>query len=240
MWEELDRADATNLYTAACMPAVTAAVLRAADLSPAGAKQADAEAEKAMAWLKKAVAARYKDLTGIEKDHDRDALRERSSRVQEESFVSLGRLGDNVIRRARACACSTADGTSVLGGSSFFGFGSLGLLTRIARRFQCLVRPLRAGNPVEQRRNRLCTLVRRQHAEAHAPAGSGRRSALKEENIGNVLQPPDSRLSMRHGCAVRVSETGTRPSTPLSGGHCSGGPRRKDLSSTVKERKSCW
>src|SRR5262249_20608110 len=51
MWETLKRADADSLYNAACMRAVTAAVLRAADMSPEGGKQADAEADRAVAWL---------------------------------------------------------------------------------------------------------------------------------------------------------------------------------------------
>jgi tetratricopeptide (TPR) repeat protein len=77
LWEKLNRADAASLYGAACIRAVTATVLRAADRSPAGAKQADAEADKAMAWLKKAAAAGYKDAAHMQKDKDLDALRER-------------------------------------------------------------------------------------------------------------------------------------------------------------------
>jgi hypothetical protein len=77
MWEKLNRADANSLYNAACMRAVTAAMLRAADPSPVGAKQADAEAEQAMAWLKQAVAAGFKDAAHMEKDKDLDALRGR-------------------------------------------------------------------------------------------------------------------------------------------------------------------
>jgi tetratricopeptide (TPR) repeat protein len=77
LWEKLNRTDAGSLYDAACMRAVTAAVLRAADPSPAGAKQAEAEAEQAMAWLKQAVAAGYKNAADMEKDTDLDALRDR-------------------------------------------------------------------------------------------------------------------------------------------------------------------
>jgi tetratricopeptide (TPR) repeat protein len=77
MWEKLNRTDADSLYIAACVRAVTAAVLGAADPSPAGAKQADAEADRAMAWLKQAVAAGYKDLANMQKDKDLDALRQR-------------------------------------------------------------------------------------------------------------------------------------------------------------------
>jgi hypothetical protein len=77
MWEKLNYPGADSLYDAACYRAVTATVLRAADPSPAGAKQADAEAEKAMAWLKLAVAFGYEDAAHMQKDKDLDALRER-------------------------------------------------------------------------------------------------------------------------------------------------------------------
>jgi tetratricopeptide (TPR) repeat protein len=78
MWENLKRVDAISLYNAACMRAVTAAVLRAADRFPTGDKQADAEADRAMAWLKQAVAAGYKDAAHIKQDKDLDALRDRA------------------------------------------------------------------------------------------------------------------------------------------------------------------
>jgi serine/threonine-protein kinase len=77
MWEKLNPADADGLYQAAAMRAATATVLRAADPSPADAKQADAEAEKAMAWLKKAVAAGWKNVAHMRQDQDLDALRDR-------------------------------------------------------------------------------------------------------------------------------------------------------------------
>ncbi len=77
MWEKLNRADAESLYTAARMRAVTAAVIRASDPAPQGAKQTDAEADRAMAWLKRAVAAGYKDAAHIETDPLLDALRDR-------------------------------------------------------------------------------------------------------------------------------------------------------------------
>jgi hypothetical protein len=78
MWEDLKRTDADSLYNAARMRAVTATVLRAADPSPAGARQADAEAERAMAWLKQAVAAGYKNAAHVKEDKDLDALRDRA------------------------------------------------------------------------------------------------------------------------------------------------------------------
>jgi hypothetical protein len=76
-WEQLNRADAASLYTAACIRAVTTAVLRGVDPSPAGAKQADADADRAMAWLQQAVAAGYKDAAHLKKDENLDALRDR-------------------------------------------------------------------------------------------------------------------------------------------------------------------
>jgi serine/threonine protein kinase len=77
MWEQLNRADAAGLYRAARMRAVTAGVFRAAEPSPAGSKQSDAEAEQAMAWLRKAVAAGFRDAGQMAKDSDLDTLRER-------------------------------------------------------------------------------------------------------------------------------------------------------------------
>ena len=77
IWEKLNRADADSLYTAACMRAVTATVLRAADTSAEGAEQSDAEAERAVAWLKQAVAAGFNDAAHVAQDRGLDALRER-------------------------------------------------------------------------------------------------------------------------------------------------------------------
>jgi hypothetical protein len=77
MREQLNQADAASLYQAARMRAVTASVLRAAEPSPAGAKEADAEAERAMTWLKRAVAAGYKNAWHIALDPDLRALRGR-------------------------------------------------------------------------------------------------------------------------------------------------------------------
>jgi len=78
MWESLKRTDADSLYKAACMRAVTAAVLRAADTSPAGGKQSDAEADRALAWLKQAVAAGYNNAAHMKKDKNLNALRDRA------------------------------------------------------------------------------------------------------------------------------------------------------------------
>jgi eukaryotic-like serine/threonine-protein kinase len=75
MWDKLKRADAESLYEAACMHAVTAAVLRATDKSPSAIREADAEADHAMAWLKQAIAAGYKDAAHMKADNDLDSLR---------------------------------------------------------------------------------------------------------------------------------------------------------------------
>src|SRR5438105_5689176 len=51
LWEDLRRADPSSLYNAACFRAVTAKVLRATDPSPAAARAADADDDRALAWL---------------------------------------------------------------------------------------------------------------------------------------------------------------------------------------------
>jgi tetratricopeptide (TPR) repeat protein len=78
MWEKLKRTDAQSLYDAACMRAVTAAVLRATDKSPGAGERADAEADRAMAWLKQAVAAGYSNAAHLLRDKDLDTLRDRA------------------------------------------------------------------------------------------------------------------------------------------------------------------
>jgi tetratricopeptide (TPR) repeat protein len=77
MWEKLKRTDLDSLYKTACFRAVSAAVLRAADKSASAAHQADAEADRGMAWLKQAVAAGYKDAAHMKQDKDLDSLRAR-------------------------------------------------------------------------------------------------------------------------------------------------------------------
>jgi serine/threonine protein kinase/tetratricopeptide (TPR) repeat protein len=86
IWEQLKRTDADSLYRAACNRAVTAAVIRATDRSEKGAKEAAAEADRAMAWLTQAVAAGYKNLDKLQTDRDLDALRGR------EDFKKLSTL----------------------------------------------------------------------------------------------------------------------------------------------------
>jgi serine/threonine protein kinase/tetratricopeptide (TPR) repeat protein len=77
VWERLGRTDAESLYNAACMRAVTAAVIRAVDKSEGTRNAAAAEADRAMAWLKRAITVGYKDVGHIKQDNDLNALRER-------------------------------------------------------------------------------------------------------------------------------------------------------------------
>jgi hypothetical protein len=77
LWESAKRSDANSLYQAVCRLAVSSAVIRAADPSEAGAKQADAEADRAMQSLQKAVAAGYKNAADMAQNPDLVALRDR-------------------------------------------------------------------------------------------------------------------------------------------------------------------
>jgi serine/threonine protein kinase len=78
-WEQPNRTDAVILYNAACYRAVTAAVIKVdPKTAPADAPRlAREEADKAMDWLRKAVAAGFKDVEHMKQDKDLDALRER-------------------------------------------------------------------------------------------------------------------------------------------------------------------
>jgi tetratricopeptide (TPR) repeat protein len=78
MWEKLGRTDADSLYKAACYRAVTARVLRATAKGPDADKQANAEADRAMEWLRKALTAGYDNVGRIKKDRDLRALRQRT------------------------------------------------------------------------------------------------------------------------------------------------------------------
>jgi eukaryotic-like serine/threonine-protein kinase len=76
-WEKLNRTDPDSLYSAACFRSITASVLRAADKSPGANRPADEEADRAMAGLKQAITAGFKDVAHLKKDKDLDALRAR-------------------------------------------------------------------------------------------------------------------------------------------------------------------
>ncbi len=75
-WENLNRTDASGLYSAACYRAVTAAVLKATPGADA-TRLAEEEADRAMTWLKQAVAAGYKNTVHVKEDEDLDVLRDR-------------------------------------------------------------------------------------------------------------------------------------------------------------------
>jgi tetratricopeptide (TPR) repeat protein len=81
LWEKLNRTDADSLFEATCFRAVTAGVLRANAQSPGAGRQAGSEADIAMSWLAKAVAAGYctpRHLARMSQDRDLDALRDRA------------------------------------------------------------------------------------------------------------------------------------------------------------------
>jgi eukaryotic-like serine/threonine-protein kinase len=74
MWEKLNRTDGPGLYDAACYRAVAAAVY-AAKGQP---DEAVADADRAMVWLTKAVAAGWRNRAHAEADSDLAHLRERT------------------------------------------------------------------------------------------------------------------------------------------------------------------
>jgi tetratricopeptide (TPR) repeat protein len=76
MAEQLRRTDVESMYTAACLRAVTAAV-QARSPGADAARLAGEDADRAMAWLKRAVAAGYKDVAHVREDKDLAALRGR-------------------------------------------------------------------------------------------------------------------------------------------------------------------
>ena len=77
MWERLNRTDAESLCIAGYLRAVTAAVT-AQTPGPEAARLADAEADRAMAWLHKAIAAGYRDFRHLLADADLAPLRRRA------------------------------------------------------------------------------------------------------------------------------------------------------------------
>ena len=78
LWEKLKCTDAASLYNSARYRAVTAATIRASGMSADANREADAEADRAIAWLKHSVAAGFKDVAKLAKDADLDALRPRA------------------------------------------------------------------------------------------------------------------------------------------------------------------
>ncbi|MFL5246097.1 MAG: protein kinase domain-containing protein [Gemmataceae bacterium] len=79
MWEKVDPTDVPSLYNAACLRAVTAAVIKQDPKTPSDdtTRLANEQADRAMVWLTKAVAAGFKDTAHIKQDTDLDALRGR-------------------------------------------------------------------------------------------------------------------------------------------------------------------
>jgi eukaryotic-like serine/threonine-protein kinase len=76
LWENRSPSDDEGLYSAACYRAVTAS-LQAGGRSNQDLRVAKEDADKAMTWLTKAVAAGWKDSNRIKKDSDLDYLSDR-------------------------------------------------------------------------------------------------------------------------------------------------------------------
>jgi tetratricopeptide (TPR) repeat protein/serine/threonine protein kinase len=74
--EKKNPADANSLYNAACYRGQTAAA-QARARGPDAARLAKEEADRAMAWLTKAVAAGFADFALLDEDTDLDSLRDR-------------------------------------------------------------------------------------------------------------------------------------------------------------------
>jgi tetratricopeptide (TPR) repeat protein len=78
MWEKLNRADAGGLYDAACVRAVTAAVLEKAKTpGEETTRLANEQGDLAMAWLERAVAAGFNDVAHMKLNKDLNVLRGR-------------------------------------------------------------------------------------------------------------------------------------------------------------------
>jgi hypothetical protein len=77
MWEHLNRPDVASLYAAARYRAVTAAVTSQASGAD-GPRRAGEEADRAMAWLRQAVAAGFRDVSRILEDEELTAVRRRA------------------------------------------------------------------------------------------------------------------------------------------------------------------
>jgi eukaryotic-like serine/threonine-protein kinase len=87
-WEKLGRTGAADLYTAARLRAVAAAVGRR---DPTLANE---EADRAMGWLRKAVAAGYRDAERLRSDSDLAALRDRDDFKKLLAGLEAGANGD--------------------------------------------------------------------------------------------------------------------------------------------------
>jgi tetratricopeptide (TPR) repeat protein len=76
--EKPNPSDWSSLYGLACMRAVTAAVIRATDKTETAARAASTEADRAMAWLKQAIAAGDSDVQNMKTTKVLDSLRDRT------------------------------------------------------------------------------------------------------------------------------------------------------------------
>jgi tetratricopeptide (TPR) repeat protein len=76
IWEKRNPTDAGAIYDAACGRAITAS-LQAKSKEPDATRLAKEDADKAMAWLTKAVAAGWTNVAHMKKDTDLDFLRDR-------------------------------------------------------------------------------------------------------------------------------------------------------------------
>jgi len=82
-WEKRKQTEADFLYMGACFRAMKAALVRATDKSPGAIREADADCDRAMEILKKAVAAGFGNLPQMQTDPDLDALRNRDDFKQQ-------------------------------------------------------------------------------------------------------------------------------------------------------------
>jgi len=77
MWDNSGRTDAESHYNTACAHALVTLLIRDRDSSSEGEKQSNDEADRAMDWLRKSIAAGYRNVAHMSKDTDLDVLRNR-------------------------------------------------------------------------------------------------------------------------------------------------------------------
>jgi eukaryotic-like serine/threonine-protein kinase len=94
-WEELKRSDPNSLYRAAVFHAIYADALRASDKSSSGIHEA--EADRAVSFLKQAVAAGFQDEAHLKTDDSLDKLRGRKD--FKELMAELERMNQSIIAK---------------------------------------------------------------------------------------------------------------------------------------------
>src|SRR5262249_25557634 len=77
LWEKLRRTDAVSLFNAARYRAVAADVLKKSERTPEANNRAEKQADQAVDWLVKALAAGFNDKDRLAKSKDFDAVRDR-------------------------------------------------------------------------------------------------------------------------------------------------------------------